>query len=239
VIIHGWNASTSGIIWDWEEEHINEEEWPVEMARTIYWEIPRTNVFVWDWMKDAIGLIPASGKAPFSAGDLAYLLNQYLDNHPDHGEAKIHLIGDGLGGLVALTAADFLVHDYGLDVDQVTLLDPFACGGFLGYGGYEVRESYFIDQYSTVLNTLASAYISPDVNVYISNTESLLDAHSVPREWYMEQSIVHAGEPDNEYGFYWSTAYGGSRDEAQNMIFYVGYPWDYRLSWVDYKTYPA
>jgi hypothetical protein len=88
-----------------------------------------------------------------------------------------------------------------------------------------------------VVSTLVDAYISKDVNTYIMNTDNLVNAHSVPREWYMDQSIFHAGASDNDYGFYWSTEYGGSRDEAQGMRFYVGYPWDYHLDWVDYNTY--
>ena len=130
---------------------------------------------------------------------------------------------------MALTAADLMESQYHVDVDQVTVLDPLECGG------YHLQGDYFIDQYTSVIMNPGDVFISPDVNVYLGDTAGGMDAHAIPREWYLTESIRNTGVSDNTYGFFWSSAYGGSRDGASG--YYVGYPYEDRLAPVNFNSY--
>ena len=224
VISHGWNPFGAH----------NLPLWQTLMADKIL--TTPANVFTWNWLNEAWGLLPPYLTVKQSALNLySKLERQILENSPDY-KGDIHLIGNSLGsGVVIYTAKYF--HDFKStlsdNIRNLTLLDspypaplPPPGGTFLS----DLKDQIFVDNYASMVGRLR--YAHADVNIHLFNMDlvcwgTINDPHGFAHNWYSSSidnfldpsALCDSDVPPEQmrYGFYWST----NRNADETFYFHL------------------
>lgn len=109
IICHGWNKDSSTEL----------PTWVTDIARSVSVEKPELNVFAWEWLENAQGILAPAGKIDMEASALsAFLIAAQVDE-----SSSLRFFGFSLGGGVAAKAAEQLCELGYANVKRVTIAD--------------------------------------------------------------------------------------------------------------------
>ena len=254
ILVHGWNPASEwtkdkDYLWDWSNEKLKSGNDWYNMATSLYAATgKKVNIFIWDWTNLATASLfsgPPLGNESTSSSYLSTLFQDYLNGVIT--PQKVQFIGHSMGGKVSLLSAINLDEKGVIDVNQVTLLDPYQCQDTTNAGEY----NFIIDHYASLISRIygydfshrnyysSNNFVdSADVNVNLTDVKlsGFLDisrAHSEAVKYYL--TTIKYPNYYGKVGYYWSfiNQNGGEIDSQ----YYLGYKYERKLTKIDKTTY--